>query len=67
MVRLRRRARQATEQPLMGRVVPEYRRADLREFVEGNYRIVYLARTQTIEVLTVFEGHRLFPGDTIPR
>ena len=51
----------------MGRVVPEYRRADLREFVEGNYRIVYLARTQTIEVLTVFEGHRLFPGDTIPR
>ena len=64
--RLRQRARQAAEHPLAGRVVPEYGLADVREVLVRTYRIVCLLRGEGIEVLTVFEGHRLFPEGTIP-
>ncbi len=30
--------------------------------IHGNYRIVYRVAPGTIEVLTVFEGHRRFPA-----
>lgn len=63
--RLRQRARLVTEHPLSGRIVPEYRRQDLREVLQGNYRIVYLVRKDAIEVVTVFEGHRLLPEEII--
>ncbi len=54
---------QAARFPLAGRVVPEKARVDIREVLLGNYRIVYRVRERRIEVLTVFEGHRLFPSD----
>ncbi|KFE72305.1 hypothetical protein DB31_0567 [Hyalangium minutum] len=38
-------------------------REDLREVLLRNYRIVYRIQTDGIVVLTVFESHRLFPGD----
>lgn len=41
-----------------GRRLPEMPSSPLRELVEGNYRIVYRIRKSTIEILTVFEGHR---------
>jgi len=63
--RLRQRARQAVKHPNAGRVVPEYSRSDLREILLRNHRIVYRVCDDAIEVLTVFEGHRLFPGNTI--
>ncbi|MCP4043090.1 MAG: type II toxin-antitoxin system RelE/ParE family toxin [Gammaproteobacteria bacterium] len=47
------------EHPKLGRSVPEVPGGDLRELVEGNYRIVYRIRDGIVEVLTVFEGHRL--------
>ena len=50
---------------MSGRIVPEYRRQDLREVLQGNYRIVYLVRKDAIEVVTVFEGHRLLPEEII--
>jgi len=59
--RLRQRARQAAEHPHAGRIVPEHSRAELREVLLRAYRIVYLVGDDSIEVLTVFEGHRLFP------
>ncbi len=31
-----------------------------------SYRIVYRVVRDGIEVLTVFEGHRLFPRDAVP-
>lgn len=49
--------------PLAGRKVPELRKSPLRELVETNYRIVYRVQDDVVEVLTVFEGHRLFPKD----
>jgi toxin ParE1/3/4 len=63
--RLRRRARDAARAPLAGRTVPEVERDDVRE-VLGNYRIVYRIAKGGIEVLTVFEGHRLLPRGAVP-
>ncbi len=63
--RLRKRARQAAARPLAGRVVPELQRNDVREVFLRTYRIVYRVRKGTIDVLTVFEGHRLLEADTL--
>jgi len=57
----------AAAMPFAGRVVPEYAdRQDIREVVRRTYRIVYRVREDAIEVLTIFEGHRLFPEDVAP-
>jgi len=66
VARLQARARQAAKFPGSGRVVPEFRRQDIREVLEGNYRIVYRVTRVFVEVLTVFEGHHLFPKETLP-
>ena len=63
--RLIARADVLTEFPSFGRQLPELRGTDLRELVEGNDRLVYRVRGQTIEVLTVFEGHHLLPVEDI--
>ncbi len=46
--------------PQIGRIVPEISRPDIRELIFKNYRIVYRIKNDFIEILTVFEGHRLF-------
>ena len=63
---LRERARLAAENPLTGRVVPELGRDDVREVFLRSYRIVYSVGADAIDVLTVFEGHRLLPKGLIP-
>jgi plasmid stabilization system protein ParE len=46
--------------PLQGRIVPEWQRPELRELLQGAYRIVYRVRsTDVVEILTVFHGARL--------
>jgi toxin ParE1/3/4 len=45
--------------PTKGRIVPEFSVPEIREIIEQNYRIVYLITKTRIEILTVFEGHRL--------
>ena len=50
-----------TKFPEMGRTVPELPGTGVREIIEGRYRIVYRIRAKSIQVLTVFEGHRQFP------
>jgi toxin ParE1/3/4 len=59
--RLRERARNTVHEPLVGRKVPEFSRDDIRERIEGNYRIVYQVFEDRIVMLTVFESHALFP------
>ena len=54
-------AQRAAGAPMAGRRVPELGRDDIREVFKRTYRVVYRVRTDRIEVLTVFEGHRLFP------
>ena len=45
--------------PLLGRVVPEYRREDLREVIVQNYRMVYLFRSDEVIVARVVHGARI--------
>lgn len=54
-------AESAADVPLGSRRVPELGRDDVRERIIGNYRLVYWLRDDRLEVLTVFEGHRLPP------
>lgn len=42
-----------------GRIVPELGLEDVRELVEGNYRIVYRVKINKVQILSVFEAHRL--------
>lgn len=67
IARLTDRVRNILPVPESGRIVPEFSREDIRELIEGNYRIVYQVFSDHIVVLTVFEGHRLFPEGTMPR
>ena len=52
--------------PDRGRKLPEIPGSGLRELVVDSYRIVYRRMLNTIEVLTVFEGHRLLRRDELP-
>lgn len=54
-----------SENPKIGRVVPEVSNPIVRELIIKNYRIVYRICKSRIEILTVFEGHRLIRRDEI--
>jgi toxin ParE1/3/4 len=56
-------AQKAALVPLTGRRVPELGQDDIREVFLRTYRLVYRVAKNRFEVLTVFEGHRLFPDD----
>ncbi len=47
--------------PNSGRKVPEMNRPDIREIIEGSYRVIYHVKENETEILTVFHGARLFP------
>lgn len=48
-----------SDQPRLGRIVPEISNPDIRELIFKKYRIVYRIKADHIEILTVFEGHML--------
>jgi len=48
-----------TGNPRSGRTVPEIGNPDIRELIFRGYRIVYRLNGDRVEILTVFEGHRL--------
>jgi addiction module RelE/StbE family toxin len=42
------RTKQIKLNPLSGRVVPEFNDVNLRELIEGNYRIAYLIKSENV-------------------
>ena len=54
--RLTRRSQQIAEFPLSGRMVPEYEMTQIREVVEGPYRIIYHIKPDQIDVLAVLHA-----------
>ena len=54
--RLTRRSQQIGGFPLSGRVVPGFEMAQIREVIEGPYRIIYHLRPDQIDVLAVLHG-----------
>jgi len=63
--KLKRRAESLCKFPNRGRIMPEIGRDDVRELIDGNYRIVYRVRKEAVDVLTIFEGHKLFQADDV--
>ena len=59
------RADALAENPERGRRLPELPESGLRELIVGNYRIVYRRTSKAVEVLTVFEGHRVLRPDEL--
>ena len=51
--------------PNRGRRLPEIPDTELRELIDGNYRIVYRVGADVLEVVTVFEAHRLLPVEDL--
>jgi len=59
--RITQRSAQIGDQPLSGRMVPELSIGQIREVIEGPYRIVYYVKTDRIDVLAVIHGAENFP------
>mgnify|MGYP000104913394 CR=1 FL=1 len=53
------REAQIKEMPLSGRVVPDYNIANLRDLIEGSYRIIYLIQADRILIVSVMHQSRL--------
>ncbi|MGK2905808.1 MAG: type II toxin-antitoxin system RelE/ParE family toxin [Desulfuromonadales bacterium] len=56
--RLTRRSQQIADAPYSGRRVPEYDLEQIREMIEGAYRIIYYITPDQIDVLAVIHGAR---------
>jgi len=54
--RLTRRSQQIAEFPFSGRKVPEYDVDQIREVIEGSFRIIYYLKSDQIDVLAVIHG-----------
>lgn len=59
--RLTRRSQQIGESPRSGRAVPELELSDVREVIEGPYRIVYRILSSQVDVIAVFHSSRRPP------
>lgn len=48
------------EQPYMGRVIPEKSDPNLRELIDGNYRIMYRVSKKQIVIYRIMHASRFF-------
>jgi plasmid stabilization system protein ParE len=59
--RLTRRSQQIAEFPLSGREVAEFGVPQIRQVLEGHFRIIYYIKPDQIDVLAVIHGARQIP------
>ena len=59
-----RRSRQIADFPFSGRRVPEYDTDQIREVIEGSYRIIYCIKQDQIDVLAVIHGSMNLPSSS---
>ena len=59
--RLTRRSQQIALFPLSGREVPEFSVPQVREILEGPFRIIYYLKPDQIDVLAVIHGAQQIP------
>jgi len=59
--RLTRRSQQIAEFPLSGRVVREFEFQQIREVLEGPYRIIYYIKPNQVDVLAVVHATQEIP------
>ncbi len=52
------------DHPLAGHIVPEIRSGNIRQLIEGNYRIIYsIISKNRIDILTIHHGKRLLSNN----
>lgn len=52
--------------PSIGRIVPEFNDSDLREIIEGNFRIIYkIISPSEIHIIRIFHSSRLLSSKQI--
>jgi toxin ParE1/3/4 len=54
-----------SDNALSGRMVPEISNPDIRELIFRTYRIIYRISGDQLDILSVFEGHRLLRRNEI--
>jgi len=52
-----------SKQPESGRIVPEFKRPEIRELIHGNYRLVYELKTNQIDMLTIWHTRQMMPDE----
>jgi len=55
------RAKQLTLFPHSGSIVIEYGNPEIREVIEGSYRVIYRVKDEVVEILAVIHGARQLP------
>lgn len=63
MDRLTRRSQQIGRFPRSGRSVPEYEAPDIREVIEGSYRVIYRIKEKQIDVVAVMHSAQQLPPE----
>jgi toxin ParE1/3/4 len=61
--RITARSRQIAQFPRSGQMVPEYQDPDIREVIEGSYRVLYEVAADELRVLAVVHGAHLLPPE----
>ena len=54
--RLTHRSEQIAQFPLSGRIVPEFETKQIREVIEGSYRLIYYIYPDQIDIIAVLHG-----------
>lgn len=58
-------AEKIVDYPEKGRIVPELSLENIRELLFKNYRVVYLVKKNSVDILTIFEGHQFLKKEEI--
>lgn len=61
--RLTRRSEQIGLFPKSGRMVPEYKREDIREVIDRPYRIIYWLKEEQVDVVAVIHSAQQLPPE----
>ena len=68
IVRIRSQTRILKSQPAIGRIVPEIDQADIRELIQGSYRIIYkIISKERIDIITIHHSSRNLQGRKIEK
>jgi toxin ParE1/3/4 len=61
--KITKRSQQIGKFPFSGRTVPEFKNQQIREVIEGNYRIIYYINREQIDVIAVIHGKENLESD----
>lgn len=64
--RIYQRSRLIKNNPLIGRIVPEFNNKNIKELIIGNYRLVYrIMNENKVEIVRIYHSSRLLKEDAI--